>query len=697
MKKQNIISISIFLLIIVIGAILFINNNKSKVNISEFSPIISKLDNGNYYIFGASRDYTFEIEKNDNYSYEIKDENNNKIIPIIEDKTDKVIIKAPKELYEEGKTYTLTIKNTTFISENLKDSNVVKFSIVRKSSNSYEYKNNVNKVSSKDIKVIDNVLTTKNKYNIDDVIVLEDSGIKALYKVLNKNDDGTYKVANADLEEVFSKYDYYKVESVDLSSFETDKELQNYILCGVKKSILDYFIDNVNATPKFKVEASKYNKETGKITLKLELSVEAKDKLFKLNFLENHDLKLVFEVSVGLKLYSDITITKQDIALKLDLDIKPKFEIKSRNEFIRNLKDVVDKKTKDGEYTHSWLDIKEIPGDNIDSDLKLGKTAIPTSVPGLYVSLSTGMLYEFDLKASFEANAKTNISVTFGVRKPHKGKSPTIYSNYESNGTMSIGAGGKFESKLGLKNTAGIEFINIISLTGNVESGIYTEGLVYAKIKEEETNTYPLIESNIEGGLFTEVNVKINVVEIEFKKKIYDVKLPLVKINEVIDFNKETTPTLKEENNNDEYTLKLYGFGNCSASYGAPPTVELMNTYKIKNNEKLNENIELMNNSSIIELSYETNIDENIYHYGIYKYSDFNTYLEEVDKTYKERQKCENKCINDYGEDNSYSCILDNCQKYDTYKLKLPKSFNLNQLIDKDTSLVIGPIGCGDN
>ena len=160
--------------------------------------------------------------------------------------------------------------------------------------------------------------------------------------------------------------------------------------------------------------------------------------------------------------------------------------------------------------------------------MKLGKTAIPTSVPGLYVSLSTGMLYEFDLKASFEANAKTNIVVNFGVRKPRKGKSPTIYSNYESNGTMSIGAGGKFESKLGLKNTAGIEFINIISLTGNVESGIYTEGLVYAKIKEE-TNTYPLIESNIEGGLFTEVNVKINVVEIEFKKKIYDVKLPLVK------------------------------------------------------------------------------------------------------------------------------------------------------------------------
>jgi len=695
MKKQKKKNYIIFIGLLLFTCLLIYSYSDKEKNIG-LTPIISKLENGNYYIFGANKDCFFEIEKTDNYSFEIKDEDDKVILPIIETKEDKIIIKAPKDLYEDGKTYILTIENTSFVNKDLKEANIVEFSIVRKASNSYKYKDNINKVSSNEINIVDNVLSTKNKYNVNDIIVLEDDNIKGLYRVLKVNDNNTYEVDSAQLDEVFSEFDYYKSEFVDLSNFENNKELQAYMLYNVKKTILEYFVDNVNAEPKLKITVSKYNKKTGKITFKVEATTEAGDKFFNINFLDNHDMKLTFEVSVGLKVHSDISLTRYDVALEFEIDVNPKFEIASRNEFIKQLKKIVDNQTKDGNYVDSWLNLVDIQDDEIKSNLEFGKIAVPTTVPGVYITVNTSMLYELDLKASFEVDSNANILLNIGIRTPKTNKQSAIYGSIKSNGDMKVNAGGKFETKLGLKTTAGIEFVNLIALTGNIKTGIYTDGLVYVNLEDEGSEVLPKLETNIEAGLFDEVNVNARIYKMDFNKKLYDVKVPLLKINEVIELKKETSPVIKEEENADKYLLSLYGFGSCSGEFGAPPTVELMNTYEIKAGGIISDNKEFMNNPSIVELSYYGDINEDEYHYGIYTYTDFLTYMDEVKKTYNSYKTCQKKCINENGEENSYTCILDKCQIYDSYNVKLPKIFDLNHKIDKDINLVVGPIGCGD-
>lgn len=567
-KQKIIISITIFV-VIIIGIIVGVIVSNSKETGSgvmhrltnDFEPIISKNEDGSYRIFGADRNQKFEVEAEENFEYKITDEEGKEVSTTTVKNENKVTINAPKDLYDEGKDYKLVIKNGTFVDNELKEVKEVTFSIKRNASNSYRLKDDIKEVNENDIKVSDNLLTSSTEYKKDDIIVVKDNdNIKAYYKVEEPKEGNTYQVSVPDLNEVYDEFDFYGVETVDLSNFETDENLKEYIAYEVKKSVLDYLVEEVDAKIKIEIKDPFFNVKTGKLELTIKISSEAGDRVFGNKFLDNHDMSMELKASIRLDAYNDIKLgikTSFDTGIKICVELSPKVTLEHRDEEIRKFrKDIKETLKQDtSKWNTSWLNnkYKDLKEDHLEYKPELGKLAVPTGAPGVYASLTTGLLFKFDLKASLEANIATYIEVGFGVRM-NSGKKDGIYAIYKSSGNMTGSFAGEVKTELGLKTSAGVEVANVIMLKGTLSSGLYTDAKWTLKtkaknVKKEEAVT--TLESKLEGGLFVKFEVEAKVPGFEGSKKFYDDKLKLIDEKSSFELGKlsnEDAPVSKEEN-----------------------------------------------------------------------------------------------------------------------------------------------------
>ena len=708
-KTKLIILISAIVLVALIGiTIFFVLRNDDEYKLADVEPTISTLEDGTYYIFGSPNNQSFEVEIKDNFTYKVVDEENNEVKVSATEKDNKVVINAPEELYEDGKTYTLTITNGTFTNEELKEATTVSFSVVRKSKQTQELNNNVKTVSSETNKVSETddkiTLTSNETYKKGDIILIDNENA---YKV-ESVENGTYQLSVPTLEEVYKELDYYGVQVLDLTDFETDENFKEYLENNIEENLLNNIIPEVDAASKINLEL-KYDKKKEELIAIVKIATSPGDKLFKSKFLDNHEFSTTIEIGIKMFLYRDITLYKQDVGLTLNLrtdlgvhvshpmfrEFEKKFEEEFNNDKLIDVRNYV----------------KDAKKDEIETEQKIGKMSVPTGIAGLNVIFNAGYLFDINLKTDLNASLENTLDVVIGYSSK-KG----LYGNANTNPKATSSFLGEGEVKIGFQGEAGVSILNIIDLVGVIEVGGYNKGsLNIANTVSEESKS--IITTTGEGGLFATVKTEANTPIGDLSYMVFDNKLKLIDINESIDaktilkaqdkpVSKEEDTTTKPEtnnnsnnntnnnntNNNDNnstptpeekyYTVSVYSYG-C----GEPYSVEFIESVKVKEGTSLS--------------SYKSSSGE--YFNTGNGYAAWTTYsvaMQYISQG-KKNEETYHTCVSACSGSDDWNACWEACKvpyggdEPSTSGILGSGNYNINSPINSDLKLVRNAMGCG--
>lgn len=490
----------------------------------EVTPTISKLEDDTYYIFGATRDQAFDIEKNNNFSYEVVDEENIKY-DMEEITKDNIITIKPKNYFEEGKNYTIKIKNGTFINEELKEASVVVFSVQRKSKQKVEIKDNIIKVNNADITFNDNNTIKLNNVKLkkDDIILIDDA---EAYKIGNCN-NSICDITIPTLDDVYSEFDYYGIDEVNMENFIFNPDFQEYIAYNVKKSFIDKLIPSVKADSKLKAEMQ-YDNKTNEVVIKLELYTTPGDKLFGSKFLDNHKFSNTYEIRVKLKVYKDIGYVNSDVAIipTITLKIGVDVEHKAFKKGLDKLKETI---TKDKLVDITRI-LTEAEKDTINNNKNIGHLSVPSGIPGLNIIFNGGYLFEVDLKSNLNLNLESKITATVGY-STKKGLYGSINHNESANASFT----GEGEIRVGFQGETGVSILNIMDVVGKLKVGGYENGKM-SIVSQLIQNSKTIITITGEMGMFANVSVEAKVLGKSLTPyTIFNGKQPLASTDATLD------------------------------------------------------------------------------------------------------------------------------------------------------------------
>ena len=550
-KKKILIIIGIFLIFALLVLFVYLITNRKpiiKENLvyGEFEPLVSKLNNNEYYIFGAKRDISFEVEKQDNFNYKVLDEDNNEITVNLVNNNNKVTIKAPNDLYLEGKTYKIEINNGKFTNDNYKDGKIIIFNIARPSSNTYELNKNVIVVDNNKASIKDNNLVIDGNYKENDVIVvMEDNKLKSSYKIVNDNGNGRYQVSVPKTNEIFNKIDYYGMEKVNLASFSTNEELKTYIIGMIRKSILNSLVDTVYAKSNVQIKEPTWNNKEQTLEFIVEIDTGENTKVFDKDFLKGHKTIIEYDMKVSANLYKNVTLDKFDYALEFEYSYQNKVNLSSINENINNLNKSINNNIK--EYDANWLidDYKKMNNDKAEFNKSLGNIMISTEVPGLFILFDEGIIFNSDIKAFLNTNISGNIRANVGMNSNKK-----IYSNiiYTCDGDLGIVGDGKVQS--GFLSKSSLVFLNNIIMNSDINYGLYVESISNSKLnddnKDKKIITYELKANN---NVYLSYKIKGIINGEEINKTILDEKREIKKYEKKMEFSIKEEDKEKDKDN----------------------------------------------------------------------------------------------------------------------------------------------------
>lgn len=573
-KKKLIILISSIVLITIIGITIFlVLRNNDEYKLADVEPTISTLEDGTYYIFGSPNNQSFEVEAKEDFAYKVVDEESNEVEVLTTKKDNKVLINAPEELYEDGKTYTLTITNGKFIDEELKEASVVSFSIVRKSKQSSELNKNVKSISSETNKVSESddkiTLTSEETYKTGDIILIDN---KKVYKI-EKAEDGVYQLSIPTIQEVYKEFDYYGSTYLNLSEFEENEEVEEYLVAYAEENIIDKIIPKVNAASKVEVDY-KWDKKVNGLVATIHAETDPGDKIFNKSFLKHHKLSFDYEVVIKIKVNYDIFFDKYDVNFTLEVSNTPSFTIKTESEILDKIKEGLKVYTA-GENALALLqsDYKTVEKDTKNLKQTVGKVVAPTPVPGLDIIVDIGLIMEADLKANMNATLTNANTITIGLSNK-KG----LYGNLKYKNTINASAFGEASMRLGSQVDLGASLLGIVELYGGVKGGIYGKATLDMKSEVSDDKVSANLLATTKAGLFSTIIVEAKVLGMEQTAIIYDGELELYNYELPLSSESENTkPVVKEEatpkpetnsdnssNNSNQpttyYNVNIYGY-----------------------------------------------------------------------------------------------------------------------------------------
>lgn len=708
-KKIIIISSIVVGLIIIIGISAFFitkNPNKDKFEYVDVEPTISMLEDGSYYIFGAPTNQSFEIEKEDGFTYEVKDEDNNKV-EITEDKKDnKVILNGT---YEEGKTYTLTIKNGTFTKEELKEAKSIVFAIERKSKQTAVLKDNIKEVSESDNKIEEKdnkiTLTSKENYKTGDIVVIGEGINQSAYKVESVKGD-TYEVSTPKLEEVYDELDYYGSTILNLEDFEANEEVSEYLIAYAEKNIVDYLIPKVNAASTTTIK-SEWNKKDQALVAKVHVETNPNDKVFNKSFLKYHRLSFDYEVKLSYKLDYDISLTNIDVNLVVEVKNTPSMKLEHAEETLDNIKKGLEAYTKDVNVIKTLKsDYKNIATDKETLEQGVGKIVIPTAITGLNIESNINLIMDFDVKANMGATlTNTNTAVIGYSSKKGLYGSLTYKNNIDAN------VFGSASMRLGSKIDIGLNLMGVAKVNGSLTGGIYGKGDISINSKISNTEVTATLDANAEAGLFSTVKASASVLNYKGEKtffdkelKLYDYTLPLKSTTKLKD-----TPVSSETNKNEQPTTQTQPSTQPSTTPSTPQKIKL-NFYTYHKCSREDGNADL---TEAIEVNYGSSLNDickkvdkggySVYNYYFcgYTVAEFVPYYRDLANQFKailnQQVKFENDHPGDFTRLDEYLELESEKQNL-LYKMLQPDK-NLidfyNTKFTKNTDLLVEATGCG--
>lgn len=111
---------------------------------------VSMLEDNTYYVFNLSEKIAFEVKNNDKNSFVIKDKNGEKVPASIKENKGQYFIVADKK-YNKGETYTLELKENSFINNKIKEASSITFKIKRDKVAEYEFSDKVTEVNASEV------------------------------------------------------------------------------------------------------------------------------------------------------------------------------------------------------------------------------------------------------------------------------------------------------------------------------------------------------------------------------------------------------------------------------------------------------------------------------------------------------------------------------------------------------------------
>lgn len=598
-KKYLFILLGIVIIIIIAFIIFILLNNKQvkekNLIYDNFEPVISRVDDNTYYMFGVKNDIEYEINKSDDFSFDVTDIEGNKINVNSVDKDGIVTIKAPNDLFVEGNTYKLRINNGTFKDDKLKDAKEVVFSVKRAASQTSILKDGVKSFKESDVTIDKKILKVNSDLKENDIVTIVDgNNIKSIYKIGKKNDDG-YDISIPKLDEVFLEFDYYGMEKLNLSSFDMNKDIKTYLMGVIKRSL----INTVYADKNIKIEGPNWNKKENKLEYIVKIDASDKSKLFDNDFLNYHKSKIEFAVSISVDLYRNISFSDYDVSLIVNMDINPLVELDNVNNKFNELYKAFNDNNTEYDATEVVEEYDKINSDKAEFDRVIGDVLLNTKVPGLYVNFSFETIFNMNGKANLKTNLNNNINFIAGI-KDNLG----IYGSFNFNTDGKITSFGDIDSKIGNLTKIDVNFMNInklnLNFINNLEASSKTNSDINSKSDNEKIIT-------VDGSGILKVtnrfDIKANIYEKELSKTVFDNSKEISKDEKKIEFVKKID---KKEELDNKYTadeirkmLKM----SYDELDGKNAFNEFMDTITVKYTKKMT--IDIDNNELISSYEYD--------------------------------------------------------------------------------------------
>ena len=553
-KKINqklLLIISLVLVIILItNVILFkLKSNRKEDNLvyEKFDAIGGKIDDNQYYIFGAKNDITFKIEKQDNFSYKIYDQDKNDVMVNYTEEDNILTIKYPDEFYNYGKTYYLEIENGKFLDDKYKDYNKIIFSIARPAKQSYTLNDNVINVNNKDIIIDGNIIKTNNEYKDNDIILVYDNEvIKKAYEIVKKKDNNQYEYVIPNIKEIFKEIDYYGKEKINLANFENDSNFNLFLMSTIKEKVLNSFVGTVYAKENVTINKPVWNKKEQCLDVGITIDMNnSKD------FLTNHNAKIDLTLSVSINLYRDITLDNYDYALVINYKTKINNNLKHINNDFNNFYETIKDKDTIDNFDTKWIEenYSKLSNDKVKINKSLGNVNVTTKIPGLYLSLDLGVLFDIDTKSIINSSLTSDNTLIVGYNNDIG-----IYKDYSLNNNSNINFIGEDNSKVGSTINTNLDFLNIYNLNAKIINGLYTNGKSTVTVdKMDDKDIGITFDINGESGFYGNYLVSINKKE---EVILFDNKEPIAKYEKNVKLVKKQEEKKNESNDENKSTYK---------------------------------------------------------------------------------------------------------------------------------------------
>ena len=539
-SKSSLIIIVVIILLLLLGVTIglyYLLNEKQEVYehliYNEFEMIGGKISNDKYYLLGASNDVTFEVEKDKDFSYQITDDEGNKIdSQLIDGSVSK--IKGPATLYKEGKTYHLKIENGKFKNEKYKDIKEIIFKINRPAKQQFSLNENIIKKDIKDVEVNNNYLKTNGDYKENDIIVIYDKEkLISAYKIIKKeNDNYTYSIPK--INEVFDDIDYYGKERINLADYQNDKDIN---------LLLTSFIKTVYAKEDVTINKPIWHKKDG--TLEIGITINTSNKK---EFLANHDAKVEFTLVLAIDLYKDITLTHQNYLTVMNYDIKVKNNLNYVNDNYTKLYDTIKLKDNIENYDTKWLEenYSDLKSDTKSINKSLGKITVNTEVPGLYLDIDLGTIIDINSKGYINNLLTGKNTFVIGINDQNE-----LYSDYKFDNKVDLNFIGDEDNKFADIINTKLSFMNIFEMNTKMISGLYTSGKSTIKVNNEDKRQTK-IDYDVTGdsGFYATYLVSVNN---DQEKVIYNDKNQLMKYEKKVKISSKVKEEEKKEEEKPKY------------------------------------------------------------------------------------------------------------------------------------------------
>ena len=472
-NQNQLLLIALLLVVLLIGMIILfkVKSNHPKDNFvyQEFDAIGGMIDNDKYYLFGAKRDISFKIQKADNFSFKLLDEDGKQINVKSTEEDNQITILAPEELYEEGKTYYLSIQNGIFLDDKYSAANEIIFSILRSTKQSSILKDDLLSVNIKDIKITDNKIKLDGSYKENDIILGYDkNNLSAVYKIVKKSDNDSYEYIIPEMSEIFKKIDYYGMEKIDLSDYANNNEFSLSLISTIKAAIINSLADTVYAKEDVTINKPVWNKKDN--TLKVGITIDTANKE---KFLTNHNAKIELIMTISADLYYDITSDNYDYILVLKYNTTMNHNlINTDNSFTNFYNDIKGKDTIN-DYDIKWVEenYSKINIDKVNLNQSIGNILVNTNVPGLNLLLDTNINFDINSKVFLDSSFTDDSKLIIGFNNKNE-----IYHSYQSTNTGNGNFVGDMNNKTGTLINTKLSFLNILNFNVEIDSGIYSEG-----------------------------------------------------------------------------------------------------------------------------------------------------------------------------------------------------------------------------